>query len=257
MEHFNDLIADTYLRESLLSEATLISVTEVLLASAGIDSAHLLVSRCEEDRKKERVEQPSDLPQAVQKVNPPRFGLGSFDAVLMPLQVSFYFSQARKSIPLELNSLGVEVIAKNWGGTTEPHVWLEQLFCDLVVAQSTRYAYACRRGEFHASNIVSDDSGTRAIGRQFGSFLPGLYWLNFFGRECIAAMQESAFQSLSAEACSRLGEGFLVRVAPDPSQWQQDAYAEGRSHCLLTLGPSFFFDRNDQLAETTTVPFDP
>ncbi len=256
MNRLNDLTAEVYPREPLLLEDSLISVADVLLGSVDEGSPYLLVAHSEEDRTKVRVDEPHGISPAVQRVSPPRRGLGRIVVVLMPLRASFYVSQARRSNPLELNRIGIEVVSEEWSGSAEPHVWLEQLVRNLVAAQDTRYGFACQRGEFYASNILSDDSGTRAIGRQFNSCLPGLYWLNYFGSECVAAMQPAAFHLLGAELSTEVGEGFLVRLAPDPSQWQQDAYVATRSRCVRSLGSGYFFSRDAPQAETVPIPFD-
>jgi hypothetical protein len=86
MNHLNDLIASAYLRGSLLSETTLISVAEVLLRPAETDSACLLVSRGESDRTQERVELPSELSQAAQKVGPLTLALGPL-SLNIPLDI--------------------------------------------------------------------------------------------------------------------------------------------------------------------------
>jgi hypothetical protein len=43
------------------------------------------------------------------------------------------------------------------------------------------FGFACDTEEYHAKNMSTEGGGVRAIGIDIGKYLPGLYWLNFFG----------------------------------------------------------------------------
>ncbi len=197
-------------------------------------------------RRRFAVKQPSDLPQVVQEVSPQRFGFGSLVTVLMPLHTRLFFSTGSQGLDSSLTVLDSRSSQAKWAGTTEPHFWLEKTVCSLVVAQSTRYAYACRRDELPRSQISFQM--TLGLAQLVGSLgRPCLASTGLelrMGRNALLLCSDSAFRSLSSEICFRVGEGFLVRLNQDPSLCGKMYFAEARSHCLRTLGPNFFFDRN-------------
>ena len=49
-----------------------------------------------------------------------------------------------------------------------------------------RYANSHLDSEFHAKNMIDDETGVEAIGVDITDAIPGLYWLNYFGaRACL------------------------------------------------------------------------
>lgn len=112
------------------------------------------------------------------------------------------------------------------------------------------YAHGHLIEEWDAKNM-SRDSGMMAIGADVCRYLPGLYWLNYFGepycdligRECL--LDAPAFES------KPLGSGVLMLVEEDPESWNSDEshYFDVLSH----VGDQYFFLR-DNLDRQTAAP---
>lgn len=243
-----------YLRPSLIERSTLTALSEALLDQRGL---HLLVARREDVQKKKRVrvERPEQLADAVSAVSPSRFGLSDFIIWLEPTGACFFVSGSRKTLPLELNRIGLEIQPAHWKREATPDSWIEGFIARLAILSSVRYAFACRSGEFDTQNLEEGPSGVRALGRSFQTCLPGLYWFNFFGSECAAALN---FPAPTAQVVVRNhADGFLVRLSEASQDWTDPSYRQARIATLGMLGSSYFFDRNDSARQTKAVVFAP
>jgi hypothetical protein len=75
------------------------------------------------------------------------------------------------------------------------------------------------------AKVMSDGPSIAAVGRDFGRFLPGVFWLNFFGRRYRALLGEQRLRSTPADAVMAVDDGVLVALAPKPWGWDTPEYA--------------------------------
>jgi hypothetical protein len=254
--HHTDIIASAYIRDSLINESVLVNICDSLLNTSGSNFAQLYISVDERDKKKQLVTNPNEMFNAVIHASPPRYGMNMYVGSLKPLGVSLFFSSSSKTIPIELNNIGIEIILKQWKGKTSPEAWLQEFLMTLSEKLSVRYAFACARGEYEYLNIASDETGTRALGRQFQRYLPGLYWLNYYGRECSASFGNIELPKEHAADIQHFREGVIVRLAPKPDLWCTQSYETVRASVKERLGTVFFFDRQRPNATTTPIHFE-
>ncbi len=121
-------------------------------------------------------------------------------------------------------------------------VWLREAleaFCDHL---SPAWGAGYHAAEYDAK-VMSDGPGVRAVGRDFGRYLPGLFWLNFFGRPYVDLLGQKRLLSTPANRVARLDDGVLVQLSDDPRSWNDPDYAEAERRALAHLGRDYFFSK--------------
>jgi hypothetical protein len=109
--------------------------------------------------------------------------------------------------------------------------------------------------EFEAKNMIIGPGSARAIGVDFESSLPGLYWLNFFGMEYVRFIGQEKFASAPAYLMEAIGDGVLILLHPTPDAWDTVEYGQEEKRLLGHLGTQFFFSRNDPTRLTIAPDF--
>jgi hypothetical protein len=64
--------------------------------------------------------------------------------------------------------------------------------------------------------VMSVSPRIEAVGRDFGRHLPGVFWINFFGRRYTELIGPGRFTSLPAGLVATARQGTLVRIGDDP-----------------------------------------
>ncbi len=130
---------------------------------------------------------------------------------------------------------------------------IEALFHRLIAASNPYLAIGAYRDDFERQNVYRDfqrPDGSiepyRVVGVHPDRFLPGLYWLNYFGPELTASMP-----SLAKGACGAVphGKGTLLKLADDPRQMTTPESIERIEQCKRELGEQRFFVKNPELEE--------
>lgn len=130
---------------------------------------------------------------------------------------------------------------------------IEALFHRLIAASNPYLAIGCHSDDFERQNVYRNfrcpDGSTslyRVVGVHPDRFLPGLYWLNYFGPELTASMP-----SLAKGACGAVphGKGTLLKLADDPRQMTTPESIERIDRCKRELGEQRFFVKNPELEE--------
>jgi len=131
---------------------------------------------------------------------------------------------------------------------------IEALFCRLIAASNPYLAIGFHSDDFERQNVYRDyrhkDRGSiepyRVVGIHPERFLPGLYWLNYFGPELTASMP-----ALAKGACGAVphGDGALLKLADDPRQMTTPESVERIEQCKRELGEHRFFVKNPELEE--------
>lgn len=122
--------------------------------------------------------------------------------------------------------------------------WLAEAFETLCAALSPPWASAQHPDEYWAK-VMIEEPRIEAVGRDFGRSLPGVFWLNFFGRRYRELLGNDRLLSTPAPIVSAVGDGVLVGLGGDPTAWATEAYARAEAKVRDHLGAEFFFAKSD------------
>ena len=106
-------------------------------------------------------------------------------------------------------------------------------------------ADACMADEFNAKNAVTEDGGYAGIGRDLARYLPGVYWVNFYGQAYCDFTGRDRLLSAPAYATREVGGGVLVRLSERPQDWNTPEYKDRERRFLDHVGREHFFERED------------
>src|SRR5215211_4977297 len=120
--------------------------------------------------------------------------------------------------------------------------WLDSAFTALSGALGPAWGYAAHAGEYWAK-VMSEPPRIQAIGRDFGRHLPGLFWLNFFGRRYRELIGEQRLASAPAARLAAVDGGMLISLGPDPLAWDTAEYAIAEQRVRDHLGTQLFFSK--------------
>ena len=99
------------------------------------------------------------------------------------------------------------------------------------------------------------ERGRSAIGIDIAKYLPGLYWLNFFGAPYGNLIGEKRLASTAAYHVASCGSGYLLQLGPDPEDWNSRAYRDCEESVRRYLGEVYFFNRDREQGNSVS-PFD-
>jgi hypothetical protein len=120
--------------------------------------------------------------------------------------------------------------------------WVRAAFEALAGRLSPAWGAASHVDEYW-SKVMSDEPPVRAVGRDFGRHLPGVFWLNYFGRPYVELL--GARRLGSAPNATPVGDGFLIAVGHDPRAWDDPATVAVEQTVRDHLGPELFFTKGE------------
>jgi hypothetical protein len=132
------------------------------------------------------------------------------------------------------------------------NVWVREAFERICAVLSPAWGWSGQVGEYWAK-AMSDSPRVEAIGRDFGRHLPGLFWLNFFGRRYKDLIGVDRLRSAPAERTIDLDDGFLIQLSSDPLDWKTADYSIREQRVRDHLGQELFFNRTEP-DRATVVP---
>jgi hypothetical protein len=121
--------------------------------------------------------------------------------------------------------------------------WLLACFEAMCARLSPAWGAAYHPSEYE-SKVMSDEPPFRAVGRDFGRNLPGVFWLNFFGSRLREMLGEQRLLSVPVES-NALDNGVLVALGSDPRRWDEPEYAALEQQVRDHLGSELFFTKAD------------
>jgi hypothetical protein len=124
-------------------------------------------------------------------------------------------------------------------------VWLREtmrLWCERL---SPAWACAQQMTEYDAKVMSDDPHLVAAVGRDFGSHLPGLFWWNYFGPPYRRLLGDARLRSSPGEHVAVVGDGVVVQLSEDPSGWGTPGYAAMEQRVRDHLGTELFFSKAD------------
>lgn len=153
------------------------------------------------------------------------------------------------------NHISIQVRSERVAGRPAEQ-WLREFFEDACSRLSPAWAAAWARSEYSAKNMIEGPSLTKAIGRDFARYLPGLYWLNFFGRPYVDLIGAERLLSAPAPAVRQLDTGVLVALGDDPAEWDSGRQRRIERAVLDAIGHEYFFSRDapDRLTKAPAWP---
>jgi hypothetical protein len=137
------------------------------------------------------------------------------------------------------NSVGASVKPTRVEGVSRPD-WICSLARELAEDENFLWGAAYLDEEFPASNLDTT-RGLRAIGRDVRRYLPGLYWLNFFGAAYTELMDVIAAEAMGVGNWQRIGQTLTLECHGDPEGWR--GFTTQKHQLLNALGADLFFDR--------------
>lgn len=117
------------------------------------------------------------------------------------------------------------------------------------------YAHGHFPEEWNHKNISHEGGGTMAMGVDVSRYLPGLYWLNFFGRPYCALMGKERLLTAPAHKTKEIDSGVLLLLAADPKAWNTPEYSASEKRVLSHLGDQHFFNPREPQRGTIAPDF--
>lgn len=142
--------------------------------------------------------------------------------------------QFRNSIALQVDGEQVE------GRDTD--TWAQDCLTEFAGALRVDYGFACAPEEFEFENMDLS-SGARALGRDISRYLPGLYWVSYFGSLYCDLIGKERLLSAPAYASESVADGILLRLSERSKDWMSAVYNDRKSRVLAHVGPRFFFSK--------------
>jgi hypothetical protein len=94
------------------------------------------------------------------------------------------------------------------------------------------------------------------MGGDASRHLPGLYWLNFFGKPYCDLMGRERLLSAPVAEVLEMGDGILLRLADDPRKWSSLEYKAAERRVLEHIGSQYFFLKDQPNRKTIAPDFD-
>jgi hypothetical protein len=120
--------------------------------------------------------------------------------------------------------------------------WIAKLFAELCEQLSPAWGHVGAVAEYWAK-VMSVSPRIEAVGRDFGRYLPGLFWLNFFGQRLCEHTGKSRFLDTRSHVVAEVNAGVLIGLSPDPGRWDTPEYQAEEARVRQHLGADLFFDR--------------
>jgi hypothetical protein len=148
------------------------------------------------------------------------------------------------------NDVALQVRRPRLEGQSSDH-WLREAFEMLCSKLSPAWGWAGHPDEYW-TKVMSDPPGAEAIGRDFGRFLPGVFWLNFFGGRYRDLLGGHRLRSSPATKVGIVDDGVVVQLASEPWAWNSPDYGSREQRVRDHLGRQLFFSKDEPDRVTVT-----
>lgn len=149
------------------------------------------------------------------------------------------------------NSIGMTVYTPRLEGHQRSR-WTERFAADLSQHPDFLWGAAYLRQEFSASNLDTSE-GMRAIGRDVRRHLPGVFWLNLFGKPYRDLIGIQALGTAPAAVLDEDNHRVILRAFESPEDWSDGLGA--KEQLRRHLGDDIFFDRRQPERPTRSPDF--
>lgn len=117
------------------------------------------------------------------------------------------------------------------------------------------YAHGHLYGEWNQKNVSREGGGILVKGLDISRYLPGLYWLNFFGEPYCELIGKDCLLTAPAAEASEIGTGVMLYLSVSPESWDTAEYRATEAAVLAHLGAQYFFDVRDPNRNTAAPDF--
>src|SRR2546422_10763667 len=93
--------------------------------------------------------------------------------------------------------------------------WLGELFVELCRNTSPVWG-SVRDDKEYWTKVMTESPVVSAIGRDFGKYLPGLFWMNFLGKPYVNLIEKSRLASTPSLTVQEIDEGLCLKLYEDP-----------------------------------------
>jgi hypothetical protein len=121
--------------------------------------------------------------------------------------------------------------------------WLRDTMRTWCERLSPVWGCAHQSAEYEAKVMTDDPDMIVAVGRDFSSHLPGLFWWNYFGTPYRRLLGDERLRSSPGEQVSVVGDGVMVQLSDDPGEWDTPDYAATEQRVRDHLGTELFFSK--------------
>ena len=118
-------------------------------------------------------------------------------------------------------------------------------------AMEIGHGFACVEKEYEAKNKV----GYRYTGLDPMKHLPGMYWLNVFGKEYVKLIGKGKLMGMPGAQTQAAGGHVIARFGDEPLAWRTGAYRRDVNRALDHVGRKYFFDKKARRRETVGPKF--
>jgi hypothetical protein len=132
--------------------------------------------------------------------------------------------------------------------------WMAEAFAGLCESMDFMYGFAYCKGEYYSKNM-NTSQGYMAIGQDPSQYLPGLYWINFFGEPYVGLIGKKCLMTTPGSVIKETKNGVLVQFGNEPLSWRTREYKSAVEEALDHIGRRYFFDRRARNRKTVTPPF--
>jgi hypothetical protein len=208
-------------------------------------SFELKVAKSEHSRDRLVIPRDGSLFHAVNEVAPSRFGIGR--AILKGTYkgLTFFLNSCNSTLPPELNYVKVEILDSSIIEDQPFSGWAQRFLESVPALLPVRYGNARLSEEFATKNLVHEGGRTYALGVRLAEGLPGLYWLNFFGKPYVRFIGEDRLLSAPAYEVKKVGNGVLIALNDSPLSWQSADYNEREINTINHIGRDLFFFKGE------------
>lgn len=120
--------------------------------------------------------------------------------------------------------------------------WLRSSFQAFCAGLAPAWGAARHPSEYW-TKVMSDEAPVRPLGRDFGRSLPGVFWLNFFGRPYRDLLGVERLRSVPGDETVMVDDGVLVTLGGDPGRWDGAGFAAAEHRLRDHLGAELFFSK--------------
>ena len=177
---------------------------------------------------------------------------GDYSGVYVFLSLDDWIFMPQPDRQLFGNDISIWVERKDVEGMPAAQ-WMANASAILCESMDFMYGFAYCNGEYYSKNMDINRGG--AIGIDPSKYLPGLYWINFFGEPYVELIGKKRLMTIPDAITKELPTGVIVQFGTNPHAWNTSEYITAIEKALDHIGRQYFFDRRNTNQQTVAPPF--
>jgi hypothetical protein len=179
---------------------------------------------------------------------------GSDDSIIIVVSLDEWVFIPSSGRWLFGNRISIQVDAAQVEGE-DASLWSRRSLGVLCERLSPIWAKAHTIQEYASKNISREGGGMEAVGLDVSKHLPGIYWLNFFGKPYCDLIGQQRLLTCPAESVQELDNGVFISLSTQSTEWDTEWYRDREAQIIEHLGGQYFFDRRNPTRTTVAPPF--